>query len=476
MKLSRPAPVVLAPLSVGLALALRLALNPLVGLSAPYAAFIVALAVSGVFGSLTAGLIAMLLGAVAAAYFLVPPLHTFVVHGAQNQLTFAGYLLVSGAILALIEMQHRQKSKLSAEVDRRQKAEAAERALRERFEITLASIGEGVISTDPQGCVTFMNEVASSLTGWAVKEAAGQPLESVFKPRPEESGAILASRLGSEHFIEETTAPIRDSSGRQSGAVVVVRDTTALRERDAAVQRAGRESENLFRTLADSIPQLAWMAHPGGHIFWYNRRWYEYTGATPAQMEGWGWQSVHDPERLPAVMKQWMQSIETGEPFDMVFPLRGADGVYRSFLTLIMPVRDDQGNVVRWFGTNTDITERQKIEDRLRASDERFRHLYEADVVGIMCVDTERVFEANDVFLRMLGYSRDDLLGGGMLWRDLSAPEYLAADERMFARIIADGSAKPWEKELLHKDGHSVPILVGATLLQREPPQCLCVI
>jgi PAS domain S-box-containing protein len=93
------------------------------------------------------------------------------------------------------------------------------------------------------------------------------------------------------------------------------------------------ESEAKFRQLANTIPQLAWMAKPDGSIFWYNERWYEYTGTEPKDMEGWGWQSVHDPKMLPKVLERWQRSIETGEPFDMTFPIRGADGVFRPFLT-----------------------------------------------------------------------------------------------------------------------------------------------
>ena len=127
-----------------------------------------------------------------------------------------------------------------------------------------------------------------------------------------------------------------------------------------------RESEEKLRLLADTIPQLAWMAQPDGHIFWYNRRWYEYTGTTPEQMEGWGWQSVHDPEALPKVLERWKGSIASGEPFDMVFPLKGADGRFRPFLTRVNPLRDAEGRTLYWFGTNTDISEQKRAEDASR--------------------------------------------------------------------------------------------------------------
>ena len=131
----------------------------------------------------------------------------------------------------------------------------------------------------------------------------------------------------------------------------------------AKVTQSLKESEHLFRALANSIPNLTWMARPDGWIYWYNDQWYDYTGTTSEEMQGWGWQDVHDPVCLPDVMRQWRDSIATGTPFEMVFPLRGADGQFRRFLTRVNPVRDSRGEVVQWFGTNTDVeTERRATE------------------------------------------------------------------------------------------------------------------
>ena len=152
--------------------------------------------------------------------------------------------------------------------------------------------------------------------------------------------------------------------------MVFLNEYWLLHARSAAAETEAR-SEARFRTMVDAIPQLAWMARADGWIYWYNRRWYEYTGTSPAQMEGWGWQSVHDPRVLPDVLDRWKRSIASGEPFDMIFPLRGADGVFRPFLTRISPVKDPSGKVVHWFGTNTDITSQRDAEDALRRADRR---------------------------------------------------------------------------------------------------------
>ncbi len=118
-----------------------------------------------------------------------------------------------------------------------------------------------------------------------------------------------------------------------------------------------------FQMLADSIPQLVWMGEPDGHIFWYNQRWYDYTGRTFEEMEGWGWQSIHDPSELPKVLERWRGCIATGQPFEMVFPLRGRDGTFHPFLTRGIPIRNAVGEVERWFGTNTDVTELKRAAE-----------------------------------------------------------------------------------------------------------------
>jgi PAS domain S-box-containing protein len=129
----------------------------------------------------------------------------------------------------------------------------------------------------------------------------------------------------------------------------------------------------MFRLLAENIPALCWIADATGYISWYNPRWYEYTGTTPAQMEGWGWQSVHDPRSLGIVLERWTEAIASAEPFEMVFPIRGADGVFRPFLTRINPTFDAHGRLTHWFGVNTDISLQIKAEDAAARTEARFR-------------------------------------------------------------------------------------------------------
>ena len=133
-----------------------------------------------------------------------------------------------------------------------------------------------------------------------------------------------------------------------------------------------------YRLIVDAIPALCWMARGDGYIYWYNRRWHDYCGSTPESMERWGWQSVHDPLELPRVVEQWKHSITEGEAFEMTFPLRGADGLFRQFLTRIVPVLGADGNVVRWVGTNTEFDSENSVKEALAVSEAKFRVLTDA--------------------------------------------------------------------------------------------------
>jgi PAS domain S-box-containing protein len=153
-------------------------------------------------------------------------------------------------------------------------------------------------------------------------------------------------------------SPVRDASATVVGVGVMAIETTAQVRAETAL----RVSEERFRTLADNISQFAWMADASGWIFWYNRRWFEYTGTSLEEMQGWGWTQVHHPDHVERVVTRIKHAWETGEPWEDTFPLRGKDGQYRWFLSRAVPIRAADGRIVRWFGTNTDVTELRQAE------------------------------------------------------------------------------------------------------------------
>lgn len=149
----------------------------------------------------------------------------------------------------------------------------------------------------------------------------------------------------------------------QQGVSICI-DLTQLKRTETAL----REREQQLDTLANNIPQLAWMADPTGHIFWYNQRWYAYSGTTFAEMEGWGWEKIHHPDHVEHVVETWSAALKAGTPWEDTFPLRGADGQYRWFLSRAEPIRGADGQIQRWFGTNTDITQQRLLQDQLRSA------------------------------------------------------------------------------------------------------------
>jgi len=171
----------------------------------------------------------------------------------------------------------------------------------------------------------------------------------------------ITSAAGTHKWIRTVAHPVTEQ-----GKVVRLRGSFQDISERKRSEAAMHESEERFRTMANSIPQLAWIARADGFISWYNRRWLEYTGKTSEEMEGWGWQSVHDPVALPRVMTGWQAAIAAGTTFEMEFPLRGVDGSFRIFLTRVEPLKKADGEVVQWFGTNTDVTELKRAEEHVR--------------------------------------------------------------------------------------------------------------
>jgi PAS domain S-box-containing protein len=126
-----------------------------------------------------------------------------------------------------------------------------------------------------------------------------------------------------------------------------------------------REGEERFRNLANNISQLVWMADEKGSIFWYNQRWFDYSGTTLEEMAGAGWQKVHHPDHVQGVVDKISRCFQNGEVWEDTFPLRGRDGNFRWFLSRAVPIRDSEGKVLRWFGTNTDINASKEAEKHL---------------------------------------------------------------------------------------------------------------
>jgi PAS domain S-box-containing protein len=176
-------------------------------------------------------------------------------------------------------------------------------------------------------------------------------------------------KTGIEKIISYSVVPVKNNEWEVVLLIYVLQDLTEKKEWEKALI----ESEQRFRTLADNIAPLVWMADNEGSIFWYNKRWYDYTGSTPDEMQGKGWTKVHDPDYLEKVLQKYNDSISAGTNWEDIFPLKGKDGNYRWFLSRALPVYNKEGKIVRWFGTNTDITEQKQLQSNLSEALDRLK-------------------------------------------------------------------------------------------------------
>ncbi|CAN5361397.1 hypothetical protein BH11BAC1_BH11BAC1_15040 [soil metagenome] len=208
-------------------------------------------------------------------------------------------------------------------------------------------------------------------------------------------------------YVNASWEPIYNSAGEIDGIMASGIEVTE----QVSARKKIKESEERFRAMADNIPNLAWMAQPDGWIYWYNKKWYEYTGTTQEQMEGWGWQSVHDSKTLPEVLAKWKNSIDEGKKFEMIFPLLGADGQFRHFLTRVLPVYNEHKEIVQWFGSNTDISEQLESSRRIEENEKKLNIVLKASELGTFKLDLQSDdVDCSDRFHEIFGYVNGEKL------------------------------------------------------------------
>ena len=240
------------------------------------------------------------------------------------------------------------------------------------------SSSDAIIGKALDGTILSWNAAAERIFGFSREEMVGQSIRRVIpRERQPEQDAIIAAisagqrvetfetvRLckdGSEVRVAVTVSPVHDDTGKVVAASKIARDVTEAH----SIKQALADREIRFRLMADNIAQLAWIAGPDGGLTWYNRRWYDYTGTSFAEMEGWGWKLVHHPDHVNRVEARFRECIAAATEWEDTFPLRGADGRYRWFLSRALPLMDGDGAILCWFGTNTDITEQREAERRI---------------------------------------------------------------------------------------------------------------
>ena len=301
----------------------------------------------------------------------------------------------------------------------------AEAALRAR-ELDMAGVleasGQGVLVLDKSWRITFVGGRAQAWVG-ADRPLLGQDIWAAF---PQAVGGRFwdAFRRSMAERVVTSVAAVFSALGRHiqaeshprpdGGLVLLLRDMSETR---AAAARLA-ESEARFRAMADNISQLAWMAQPDGWIFWFNQRWYDFTGTTLQEAQGWGWRRVQHPDHAEHVVTHIADAFIRGEPWEETFPIRGADGAYRWFLTRAMPVREPSGRITLWFGTHTDVTEERAAQAELRAKEVRLRLALEAGRIGTFVWDLKDDTLAWDERMRLLWGAERATHGSAAILRD----------------------------------------------------------
>ncbi|CAH2601233.1 Histidine kinase [Rhodovastum atsumiense] len=363
-----------------------------------------------------------------------------------------------------------------------ERLQGRERALANALESTTDS----VFALDRDWRFTYLNARAAAQLA-AGRDLIGQDIRGVFPGLaggPFNAAFAAAMARGEPAHADAPFAPLgrhfeAHAYPAPDGVTVFFRDVTEARAAEARLA----ESEEQFRTLAESIPQLAWMADGAGWVFWYNRRWYEYTGTTKPAMQGWGWRTRLHPDHADRVVRHITHCWATGEPWQDTFLLRGRDGRYRWFLSRALPIRNEAGEIVRWFGTNTDITEQREAETLLEArvaerstqlvaSERLFRAVFEntPDMAFVACrrADGRFVYEAaNPAFAAFLDRPETEIVGRTV--EDVSGParardmveRYTACIEQ--SRVLREETETEWHGEPRTLELVLVPLPDAAT-------------
>ena len=278
--------------------------------------------------------------------------------------------------------------------------------VRVRLAAVVESSDDAIVSKTLEGIITSWNKGAQRMFGYSPEEIIGQPVTVLIPPdyRDEEPEILRKLKRGEriEHYetvrmrkdgtllnVSIAVSPIKDGAGKTIGASKIARDIT---EQKAAEERL-RKSEARFRQLADAMPQIVWTATPDGRFDYLSRRWHELTEAPPAVDRSAIWNAALHPNDAPRFLNAWQQAVATGEPFQAEYRLKtGADG-YRWHLGRALAVRNDAGEILRWYGSSTEIHEQKLTAEALREEYAITEHLHEVAKALATELDLEKVVQ-----------------------------------------------------------------------------------
>ncbi|MGH2509055.1 MAG: PAS domain S-box protein, partial [Ktedonobacteraceae bacterium] len=257
-----------------------------------------------------------------------------------------------------------------------QQSESTLRSSQEQLQIALAASSTGTFRWDPfMGVFLEFDANLKQLFGFSPDAQVRVTEDFLVRVHPQDVPAIITviARCrqgadfgmeyrvvhpdGSVHWLYNRAKMERDEQGKPLYLVGACTDITQRKQMEDAL----RESAEHLSLMAESMPQKIFTAQPNGDVDYFNPQWMEFTGLSLEEIKGWGWLQFIHPYDVEENINRWRHSIETGEPFFYEHRFRRADGVYRWHLTRTIPVRDAQGHITMWIGSNTDITEQKEL-------------------------------------------------------------------------------------------------------------------
>ncbi len=261
---------------------------------------------------------------------------------------------------------------------------------------------------------------------------------------------------GEIRWIRVRGFQVRDAAGKLIRITGIVTDIDEHKRTETAL----RESEAEFRTLAEAMPQIVWITRPDGWSIYFSQQWVDYTGLTLEESRGHGWGKPLHPDDQQRAWDAWKEALATNGGYSLEARLRRADGVYRWWLIRAVPLQDAAGNVVKWFGTCTDIHDLKMAElevsltnQALRESERRFRDLLgNIEMVSIMLDKEGRITHCNDYLLRVTGWRREEVMGQD--WFALFVPHGRGDVKKAFSALLEEApTSSHYENEILTRSG-----------------------
>lgn len=271
---------------------------------------------------------------------------------------------------------------------------------------------------------------------------------------------------GSIHWLADRAQYMYNAQGKPVHLTGITIDITAQKQ----VEEALSQSKEELRILTEMMPQLVWATRPDGFIDYFNQQCYTYFNTTFEQISGEQWIKMIHPDDRQKTLTVWKTALQTGQSYEIEYRMReGKTGEYQWFLGRAEALTDDQGHILKWFGTSTNIDKQKRTEEALRESELRFHRLMDSNTIGIIVSNLQGIVrEANDAFLSLVGYTKEELAAGQVSWMEMTPPEYQAQSVQSVEKLLATGVMQPFEKEYETRAGKRVPVLLGSTLFRQR--------